>query len=77
MGASGRIFLSTIHAIRREEYACHNGQVFMEIVAEIVGNIVGTLARYKARVDIARPFWRALPAGLLENIAALLRVMLR
>jgi uncharacterized membrane protein len=49
----------------------------MEIVAGIVGNIVGRLARYKARVDIARPFWRALSAGLLENIAALLRVMLR
>jgi uncharacterized membrane protein len=49
----------------------------MEIVAGIVGNIVGRLARYKARVDIARPFWRALSAGSLENIAALLRVMLR
>jgi uncharacterized membrane protein len=66
-----------MHASRREEYARQNGQLFMEIVAGIVGNIVGTLARYKARVDIARPFWRAMSAGLLENIAALLRVMLR
>lgn len=49
----------------------------MDILAGVVGNIVGALARYKARVDLARPFWRALPAELLENTAVLARVSLR
>jgi uncharacterized membrane protein len=49
----------------------------MDILAGVVGNIVGILARYKARVDLALPFWRALPAELLEKTAVLARVSLR
>ncbi len=50
-------------------------QLLMGVVAGVIGSIVGTLGGSKARAAAARLFGRDLPAALLEDVVAIVLVV--
>ena len=65
----------TMGALTGAAIGLSHQHLLMGVVAGIVGSIVGTLGGSKARAAAARLFGRDLPAALLEDVVAIVLVV--